>query len=114
MHTRRHSWQPPSAPRELEGNTQLEDVARAAREASVDPLLDQVDDLAPVRPILWLVLTWVMVSIALALILGGCGGGVDTPDEFMGPPVESGFIKPPRPCPIDFQCQPDPFMGEPS
>jgi hypothetical protein len=88
----------------------LEHLARCARDGSIDPMIDH-DDLAPARPHVWLLLAWVAVILSMALVLGGCGGGIDTPDEQMGPP-ETARVDPPRPCPVSVaECHPKPTPG---
>lgn len=93
-------------------NDLLERTAEAARDANGADFLRDADDLIPARPVIWMLLGWLFVVAALAMILTGCGGGIDTVDEFMGPPEQSGMVKPPRPCPVNVTaCHPEPTPG---
>jgi hypothetical protein len=86
----------------------LEHMARCAR--TLDPMLPP-DDLAPARGMVWLVFAWACVIVAMVLLLGGCGGGIDTPDELMGPTLDD-RVKPPRPCPVSVpECRSQPTPG---
>jgi hypothetical protein len=63
-----------------------------------------------------LVATYTVLAAFLLVViatLAGCGGGIDTPDEQMGPPPSAiNEPQPPRPCPIDpAACHPKPFPG---
>ncbi len=87
-----------------------EQRADCARRAPCDFLIDN-DDLAPARPTVWLVLAYLCLGAAIAMMLTACGGGIDD-EEFMGPPYYgSEIVAPPRPCPISIQCLPDPTRG---
>ena len=84
-------------------NSQLERVVKAARECNGADFLRDADDLIPARPNVWLVFAWLAIVAALVMLLGGCGGGIDTMDEFMGPPAL---------CPVDVTaCHPQPTAG---
>lgn len=97
-------------PEALRAEQEWNQRADCARRASCDFLRDH-DDLAPARPHVWLVLLWTCAVASVALILTGCGGGIDD-EDFVGPPQEaSNFIPAPKPCPADIQCRPDPWRG---
>jgi len=50
-----------------------------------------------------------LLIVALVSLLAGCGGGIDTADEFMGPPVPITDVKP---CPANVTaCHPGPTGG---
>jgi hypothetical protein len=52
-------------------------------------------------------MTRLLLIAMLIATLAACGGGIDTPDEFMGPPTAEAKV--PRPCPIDpASCHPGP------
>jgi len=61
MTTRRHSWQPPT-----EQNT-IARLAKAAREVGFEP--SDIDNLHPARGIAWLLVAWLLIIAALAMIL---------------------------------------------
>lgn len=92
-------------------STQIERTAHAARRSGGADYLDEIDDLDPARPTVWLVLAYLCLAAALAMMLTACGGGIDD-EEFMGPPYYgSEMVAPPRPCPKDIQCLSDPTRG---
>lgn len=98
-----------ATPRQEQQRGELDRITRGARECGFDPLLDN-DDLAPARPLVWLV--WGFVVFAIAMVLTGCGGGIDTPEEVMGPPEPTSKVAPPRPCPVDVSaCRSEPTPG---
>lgn len=52
-----------------------------------------------------------LAALFLTTLLAACGGGIDD-EDFTGPPYYSGeMVAPPRPCPIQVQCLPDPTRG---
>jgi hypothetical protein len=89
--------------------TQLERAIKATREANGDDFLRDLDDLAPSRAWVWLLCFFAVAAVAM--VLAGCGGGIDTPDEFMGPPAPSTKVEPPRPCPQQIECRSEPLPG---
>lgn len=56
-------------PTEYDARQSLEQAARAARECGASDYLRDLDDLAPARPLVWLVLAWLAIIAALAMIL---------------------------------------------
>jgi hypothetical protein len=51
--------------------------------------------------------TTTMLALVCTLVLTACGGGIDTEDEFMGPPL-------PRPCAVNpASCPPPPTLAAP-
>lgn len=91
-------------------NAQLERAVKGAREANGDDFLRDLDDLAPARPLVWML--WIFAVFAVAMVITGCGGGIDTADEFMGPPEPTARVDAPRPCPVDVSaCHPKPTPG---
>ena len=54
-------------------------------------------------------MTNIKLMLLIAVLLAGCGGGIDTADEFMGPPVPITEVKP---CPANVTaCHPGPTGG---
>jgi hypothetical protein len=73
---------------EHDARADLEHRAQTARDNGVgSDWLRDIDDLAPARPNVWLVCAFIAIIAALVMVLPGCGGGIDTADEFIGPPV---------------------------
>lgn len=59
--------------------SQIDRTARSARECGFDPIFD-FDDLAPARPIVWLVLAWVcLVAVFVLLLLAPMAVGATPP-----------------------------------
>jgi hypothetical protein len=97
---------------EHDARAQLEQRAQAARDNGVgSDWLRDIDDLAPARPNVWLVCAFIAVIAVIVMVLPGCGGGIDTADELMGPP-ETARVDPPRPCPVSVpECHSKPLPG---
>ena len=93
-------------PSEHDAFESLERAIKASREANG---MNEPDDLVSARPNVWLVFAWLAVCAAMAMLLTACGGGIDTADEFMGPPAPITDVKP---CPVNpAACHPEPSRG---
>ena len=64
------------------------------------------DNLSAARAPVWITFVWVLLATVLLCVLAllaGCGGGIDTADEFMGPIADV------KPCPANVTaCHPPP------